>query len=41
MMHLAVVANRFGTQAAIVKAVESRFESSLHDIRQLLQADLF
>jgi len=32
---------RFGTQLAILEATRTRFESSLHDIRQLLQADLF
>ena len=32
---------QFGQQLAIVKAIESRFESSLFDIRQLVQADLF
>ena len=32
---------RFGQQLAIVKAVKKRFESSLFDIRQLVQADLF
>jgi hypothetical protein len=37
----ALVSMRFGTQVAILKAVNSRFESSLHDIRQLVQADLF
>ena len=31
----------FQQQLAIVKAVKSRFESSLFDIRQLVQADLF
>jgi hypothetical protein len=37
----AIILMRFATQLAILKAVESRFESSLHDIRQLVQADLF
>ena len=32
---------RFNQQLAIVKAVKQRFESSLFDIRQLVQADLF
>ena len=32
---------RFEQQLAIVKAVKNRFESSLFDIRQLVQADLF
>ncbi len=32
---------RFKTQLAILKSVESRFESTLFDIRQLVQADLF
>jgi hypothetical protein len=32
---------RFVTQLSILRAVQSRFESSLHDIKQLLQADLF
>lgn len=32
---------RFGTQLAILTTVRTRFESSLHDIRQLVQADLF
>ncbi len=32
---------RFSTQLAILKAVEARFESSLFDIKQLVQADLF
>ena len=32
---------RFRQQLAIVKAVKKRFESSLFDIRQLVQADLF
>ena len=37
----AVVTMRFKTQLAILKSVESRFESTLFDIRQLVQADLF
>jgi hypothetical protein len=32
---------QFRQQLAIVKAIEPRFESSLFDIRQLVQADLF
>lgn len=32
---------RYKTQLAILKSVESRFESTLFDIRQLVQADLF
>ena len=32
---------RFDQQLAIVKAISNRFESSLFDIRQLVQADLF
>lgn len=32
---------RFKTQLGILKAVENRFESSLFDIKQLVQADLF
>ena len=38
---LGIMTMRFQTQVAIVTAVGSRFESSLHDIRQLVQADLF
>ena len=37
----AAVSMRFSTQLAILQAVESRFESSLYDIKQLVQADLF
>lgn len=37
----AAVSMRFSTQIAILKAVESRFESSLYDIKQIVQADLF
>ena len=37
----AILTMRFGTQLAILKSVESRFESTLFDIRQLVQADLF
>lgn len=38
---LAGVTMRFKTQLAILKSVESRFESTLFDIKQLVQADLF
>ncbi|MGE3814780.1 MAG: hypothetical protein AB7G68_06235 [Nitrospiraceae bacterium] len=37
----AIVSMRFATQLSILKAVDSRFESTLHDIKQLVQADLF
>lgn len=37
----AIVSMRFRTQLEILKAVKARFESSLFDIRQLVQADLF
>ena len=37
----AVVTMRFRTQYSILKAVRSRFDSSLHDMRQFIQADLF
>lgn len=37
----ACVAMRFNTQFQILCAAEARFESSLFEIRQLLQADLF
>lgn len=37
----AAVTMRFAVQLEILKSVESRFESSLFDIRQLVQADLF
>lgn len=37
----AIITMRFSTQLAILQAVRTRFESSLHDIRQLVQADLF
>lgn len=37
----AAVAMRFRTQLEILKSVERRFESSLFDIHQLVQADLF
>jgi hypothetical protein len=36
----AIVSMRFRTQLAILKSVAARFESSLFDIRQLVQADL-
>ena len=35
------VAMRFVNQLAILESVQARFESSLFDIRQLVQADLF
>ena len=37
----AIVSMRFHTQVEILKSVESRFDSSLFDIKQLVQADLF
>ena len=37
----AAVTMRFSTQLQILKAAAQRFESSLFDIRQLVQADLF
>jgi hypothetical protein len=37
----AIIVMRFNTQLEILKAVQSRFESSLFDIAQLVQADLF
>jgi hypothetical protein len=37
----ACVAMRFNTQFQILNAAEARFESSLFEIRQLVQADLF
>jgi hypothetical protein len=37
----AIVSMRFHTQLAILGAVKQRFHSSLFDIKQLLQADLF
>jgi hypothetical protein len=36
-----IVSMRFKTQLAILGAVERRFESTLFDIKQLVQADLF
>lgn len=38
---LAVIVMRFNTQNSILKAVQARFESSLFDIQQLVQAELF
>lgn len=38
---LATATMRFQTQLEILKSVEARFESSLFDIKQLVQADLF
>ena len=38
---LAGVAMRFATQAQILEGVKARFETSLFEIRQLVQADLF
>lgn len=38
---LAITSMRFATQLAILRSVSSRFESSLFDIKQLVQADLF
>jgi hypothetical protein len=37
----AIISMRFNTQLEILKSVQSRFSSSLFEIRQLLQADLF
>ena len=37
----AIASMRLKTQLAILKSVESRFESSLFDIKQLVQADIF
>lgn len=37
----AIISMRFKTQLAILKSVEARFESTLFDIKQLVQADLF
>lgn len=36
-----IVSMRFNAQLEILKSVENRFESSLFDIKQLIQADLF
>ncbi len=38
---LAIVSMRFLTQTQILESAEARFESSLTDIRQIVQADLF
>src|SRR5262249_44967115 len=38
---LASVSMRFNTQLEILGSIEGRFESTLFDIRQLVQADLF
>jgi hypothetical protein len=38
---LGVLIMRFQTQLEILRSVERRFESSLFDIKQLVQADLF
>ena len=38
---MAIVSTRVRTQVAILKSAESRFDSALFDIRQLVQADLF
>ncbi len=37
----AIITMRFGTQLSILEALRTRFESSLYDIRQVVQADLF
>jgi hypothetical protein len=37
----AIVSMQFNTQLEILETVQSRFESSLHDIAQLVRADLF
>jgi hypothetical protein len=37
----AIVCMRFRTQLSILQTVGARFESSLYDIRQMVQADLF
>ena len=37
----AIVSMKFGTQLAILESAQSRFESTLFDIKQLVQADLF
>ena len=41
LTNFSIAAMRFGTQLNILKSVEVRFDSSLCDIRQLVQADLF
>jgi hypothetical protein len=38
---LTIVATRFETQRQLLESAESRFESKLFDIKQLVQADLF
>ena len=38
---LGSVCMKLTTQISILKSMKTRFESSLHDIKQLLQADLF
>jgi hypothetical protein len=38
---LAIVSNRFNMQIQILSSIERRFESTLFDIKQLVQADLF
>lgn len=37
----AIISMQFHTQLEILESVQSRFESSLHDIAQLVRADLF
>src|SRR5207249_4579209 len=37
----AIIVMRFKTQLSILEATERRFESTLFDIKQLVQADLF
>src|SRR5258708_2272553 len=37
----AVVSSKFNTQLEILKSLERRFDSTLFDVRQLIQADLF
>ncbi len=39
--NFAIVSMRFRTQLAILKSLEARFESTLFDIRQFVQTDLF
>src|SRR5262249_7270910 len=39
--YFGVVVKRFETQLQILKSAESRFESTLFDIKQMVQADLF
>ena len=39
--HIVVVSMRLKTQLEILKSAEARFDSSLFDIRQLVQADVF